>query len=184
MKKIQIGLFAILAIAIFTASCKKDEDIIIQDTFVEFDAATFNARAAGLPFPILTRNPLAAGRAISTTIDPVLTRTSTTVNDTVRLRVNLVGAQRNVSETFAVKVNSSYSTAVEGAFGAAGAHFELIDKTVTIPAGSSFGTVRWVVRNPGFASTLSPLVVFQLVGNANIKVSENFQFTGFSISQP
>jgi hypothetical protein len=196
MKKIQNSLLAIFTGAILLTSCKKDEDITFQDTFIEFDAATYNGRAAGLPFPILTRNPLVPGRAIIATAtttpvtlipipaDPILTRTSTTANDTIRLRVNLVGAQRSTAETFAVKVNSTFSTAVEGAFGTPGAHFDLIDETVTIPAGSSYGTVRWVVRNPGFSSTLNPLVVFQLVGNSNIKASENFQFIGFSISQP
>jgi hypothetical protein len=179
------GFFILLLAALFT-SCKKEnsEDIIFGDTVVELDAATFNGRATGLPFPILTRNLLGYGRAVSTSIDPVITRTYTTATDTLRVRVNLVGAQRSNPETFSVAVNAAFSTAIEGGFGAPGAHFELIDKTVTIPANSSFGIFRWVVRNPGFPNTLSPLVVFQLLGNANVPVSQNFQYLGYSISQP
>jgi hypothetical protein len=186
MKKI---LVLIPFLALLVASCTKNKDVVYDhDPVVEWDAATFNTKSAGYPFPLLTRNPLGFGRTVyatspqsgGTPADPLLTRTIASPNDTVRLRVNLVGAQMNTAQTFAVRVNQTFTTGVEGT------HFELIDRTVTIPAGQSFGVARWRVLNPGTppAGSLPAVnVVFELTPSSEVKVSENYKYIGFSITQ-
>jgi hypothetical protein len=187
MKKI---LVLIPFLALLVASCTKNKDVVYDhDPVVEWDAATFNAKSAGYPFPLLTRNPLAFGRGVyasapqgtsGVTADPALTRTIASPNDTVRLRVNLVGPQMTAAQSFSVRVNQTFTTGVEGT------HFELIDRTVTIPAGQSFGVARWRVLNPGTppAGSLPAVnVVFELTPSSEVKVSENYKYIGFSITQ-
>jgi hypothetical protein len=165
-------------LAILFAACTKNKDVVYNhDPVVEWDAATYTAKSGGLPFPLLTRNQLTYGRAALTT-DPSLTRSIASPSDTVRLRVNLVGAQMNAAQTFDVRVSQGFTTAIEGT------HFQLIDNKVTIPAGESFGYARWKVLNPGAApaGTLPTVnVVLELVGNGAVKASENYKYVGFNI---
>ncbi len=168
------------------SGCIKNDDIIISRNEVEIDWAAYNARTSGYPFTLFTRVPLEPGRGVYNSansyggIDPLLTRTYT---DTIRMRINLTGPQLSTPQTFEMRVDPTYTTAVEGGAGALGAHFQLIDRTVTIPANSSFGFCRWVVRNPGPSNNLPVTVCYRLVGNAQIKVAENYQYIGWSISQ-
>jgi hypothetical protein len=123
----------------------------------------------------------------ATPADPTLTRlyvapanNAASNGDTVRMRVNLVGPQMGEAQTFTVSVNQTFTTGVEGT------HFVLLDRTVTIPAGQSFGVARWRVLNPGTppAGSLPAVnVVFELAGNGAVKASENYKFIGYSISQ-
>src|SRR5688500_8280221 len=86
MKRNNILFFVGLLITL--AGCIKNEEVVYQrNPVVEFDAATWNAKASGLNYPILTRVP-PVGRAANTN-DPSLRRTS----GTITLRVNLVGPQ-------------------------------------------------------------------------------------------
>lgn len=173
--------------AFFTLTgCIKNDDIIMSRNEVEIDWAAFNARTSGYPFTLFTRVPLEPGRGVYNSfnsyagIDPLLSRTYA---DTIRMRINLTGPQLSTAQTFEMRVDPSYTTAIEGAAGAAGAHFQLIDRTVTIPANSSFGFCRWVVRNPGPTNNLPVTVCFRLLGNTQIKVAENYQYIGWSIAQ-
>jgi len=168
------------------ASCVKNEDTVFTQPLVEIDWATYNARTSGYPFTLFTRVPQEPGRGVYNSansyggIDPVLARTYT---DTIRMRINLVGPQMSSAQTFQMRVAQEFTTAKEGSATTPGAHFELIDKTVTIPANQSYGFARWVVRNPGPTNNLPVTVVFQLVGNSAVPVSENFQYIGWSINQ-
>jgi hypothetical protein len=168
------------------SGCIKNEDILMTRNEVEIDWAAFNARTGGYPFTLFARVPQEPGRGVYNTansyggIDPLLTRTYA---DTIRMRINLTGPQLSTAQTFEMRVDPTYTTAVEGAAGTAGAQFQLIDRTVTIPANSSFGFCRWVVRNPGAANVIPVTVCFRLVGNNQIKVAENFQYIGWSIAQ-
>ncbi len=185
MKKLFKYLLLIPLITSLTG-CVKNDDILFKGTLVEIDWASFNARTSGYPFTLFTRVPGEPGRGVYNSpnsyggIDPLLTRATV---DTIRMRINLVGPQQSTPQTFTMGVNSTFTTGIEGSSTTPGAHFQLIDRTVTIPANSSFGFCRWVVRNPGVSSTIPVTVVFQLRGNNSIPVSENFQFIGWSISQ-
>ena len=162
------------------SSCIKNPDIVFSGANVEFDLATYTTKSGGLPFPLATRVPTGFGRSLNATLDPVFTtRTNVAPNDTVRMRINLVGAQRSSATTVSVKVEPNFSTAV------AGVHFDLLDTQVTIPANSSFGFARWVIRNPGapVVPNTSVQVVFELTGTADAKASENFKYLGWLISQ-
>ncbi len=186
MKYIKI-IIIILTVASIT-SCIKNKDVIIETSTVEIDWASYVARTSGYPFTLFTRVPREPGRAVYNAanaygfIDPALTR-SWPITDTIRMRINLNGAQVGASQTFDVRVAPTYTTAIEGPVSNPAAHFELLDRTVTIPANSNFGFVRWVVRNPGVTNNLPVTVVFQLLGNATTKVNDNYQYIGWSIAQ-
>jgi len=93
---------------------------VYTGSVVEFDAATWNANAAGLTYPMMTRVPTL--NAATPTSAASLTRAI----GTVTLRVNLVGAQKSTPTTFDFKV-ATESTAV------AGTHYTAITGTGTIP---------------------------------------------------
>ena len=169
-------------------SCKKDENIVFQENLVEIDWASYIARTSGYPFTLFTRVPSEPGRAPYNNpnaygvTDPLLVRTRL-ITDTIRMRINLVGQQQPTAQNFEISVAPTFTTALEGATNNSGVHFQLIDRTVTIPANSSFGFCRWVVRNPGVTNNLPVTVVFQLKGNGQTKVNENYQYIGWSIDQ-
>jgi hypothetical protein len=169
-----------LIICLFLSSCIKNKDVIWTGSIVEFDVAAYTTKAGGLPFPLLNRVPTGYGRGLNATLDPAtINRANVAPNDTIRMRVNLVGAQKSSPQVVTVKLAPNFSTAV------AGTHFDLLDTQVTIPANSSFGFARWVIRNPGPpAVTLTAVqVVFELVGNSDVKASENFKYVGWLIQQ-
>jgi hypothetical protein len=178
---------AIVALALMFSSCIKQDEPLFTESVVEFDLATWTAKSGGNPFPIVTRTPSSFGRALLTTNnpatglpwDPVVTRTNVAPNDTVRMRINVVGPQSSSPQVINVRVASNFSTATPGV------HFDLLDTQVTIPANSSFGVARWVVRNPGppAVAGTSVLAVFELVGNDTFKPSENFKYLGWLIAQ-
>lgn len=184
-----INKIILVSFAVFLLySCKKDENIVFQESIVEIDWASFIARTSGYPFTIFTRVPSEPGRAPYNTanaygvVDPLLLRTRPNT-DTIRMRINLVGKQQPTAQSFEVTVAPTFTTGIEGATNNSGAHFQLIDRTVVIPANSSFGFCRWVVRNPGVTNNIPVTVVFQLKGNSQTKVNENYQYIGWSIDQ-
>ena len=184
-----LNQFILASFSIFLLySCKKDEKIVFQENLVEIDWASYIAKTSGYPFTLFTRVPSEPGRAPYNTAnsygitDPLLLRTRPNT-DTIRMRINLVGKQQPSAQNFDIIVAPTFTTAVEGTTNNSGAHFQLIDRTVTIPANSSFGFCRWVVRNPGVTNNLPVSVVFQLKGNSQTKVNENFQYIGWSIDQ-
>jgi|APDOM4702015248_1054824.scaffolds.fasta_scaffold53124_2 hypothetical protein len=174
-KNISIISFTLL-ISLFLSSCIKNKDITWSGSVVEFDVAAYTTKSGGLPFPLVNRVPTGYGRALGG-LDPVLT--TRTVTDTIRMRINLVGAPKTTAQTVSVKVSSNFSTAVPGV------HFDLIDTQVTIPANSNFGFARWVIRNPGPPAVTGTSVqaVFELSGNSEVLASENFKYVGWLIAQ-
>ena len=138
---------------------------------VEFDAATYNANAAGLTYPFMTRVPV-YGAVSSTANSPALTRLS----GDVKLRVNLVGAQRSSETKVTYQVVTAESTA------AAGTHFTTLSGTTTIPANSSFGFITVSVLNPG-ATTGTKDLVLQLTNNESVTANVNYAKVGLRIAQ-
>jgi hypothetical protein len=127
MKKFGILLLVLIVFVSFS-SCVKNNDVLYTGSVVELDAATFNANAVGVTFPILSRRP-ADGRASTPTLDPLLTRAS----GTIQLRVNLVGAQRTTDTEVSYQVIAGGTSAIEGI------HYAPLPGKVVIPANSSFG---------------------------------------------
>ncbi|RYE27277.1 MAG: DUF4843 domain-containing protein [Sphingobacteriaceae bacterium] len=167
MKNILLCIMFIATLSF--SSCIKSEKIIYTDSELEWDAATYNANAAGVTYPILTR-VAGYGRAVVTS-DPTITRTS----GSIKFRVNLVGAQRSTPTTITYVVLNSISTAV------AGTHYNTSGSFI-IPANSSFGEVQVDVINPGVTSGSKDLVL-ELVPTSDIKVSANDRDLGIRIAQ-
>ncbi|MCY7292033.1 MAG: DUF4843 domain-containing protein [Ferruginibacter sp.] len=186
--KIKSNILFLSLLVLSLIGCKKNEDIVFEEALVEIDWASYIARTSGYPFTIFTRVPTEPGRAVYNAgnaygfIDPLLLR-SRAITDTIRMRINLVSKKQPTAQNFEVRVAPTYTTALEGTTNGTGVHFQLLDRTVTIPANSSFGFCRWVVRNPGVTNNLPVTVVFQLLGNGQTKVNENYQYIGWSIDQ-
>ena len=169
MKYIKYYTIVLALLVTSFCSCIKDEPILLQSSFVEFDAATYNVNAAGLTYPIITR--LVRYGEASNNADPLLTRSS----GLVKFRINLVGAQRTTATTVTYQVVATGTTAV------AGTHFTTTGTTI-IPANSSFGEVEVQILNPG-ATTGSRDIVLQLIGAADLPPSENEKSLGIRIAQ-
>jgi hypothetical protein len=171
MKRITTLILAIATVSLL-GSCVKNELPVFTAPVAEFDAASWNANAAGLSFPILTRVP-GYGRAAATT-DPLLTRTSPGIN---KFRVNLVGQQMPTETEVYVIMNSVTSTAV------AGTHYRSFTPVVKIPANTSFGEVEVDILNPGVAGAARTLELILSSGTNGIKSNPNYNRIRLSIAQ-
>ena len=140
-----IGLVALL----FSSCIKEDVKVFTGDPVVEFDATVYNAVTAGYTYPILTRHA-GYGRPVVTAAssnypvaDPTITRTI----GMVKLRVNLVGAQRTTDEVINYRVITDAVPVAPNALAVSATHFTT-GNTVTIPANSSFGEITIFILNP------------------------------------
>ncbi len=171
MKRLFIltGFLSIL----FLGSCIKNEENIFVQSVVEFDAAAYNANAAGLTFPLLTRVP-GYGRAASTA-DPVLSRSNTGIK---KFRVNLIGGQLPTPTKVFYQVFAG-TTATEGV------HYKKPSGEVTIPANSSFGEMEIEILNPGAPATPGPVDLRLLLtgGENGVTSSVNYRIIGLRIAQ-
>ncbi len=165
-------------VSLFLTSCIKEEDkTFTGDSVVEFDATVFNSVAVGYTYPILVR-AAGYGRGVSTTLDPTITRTS----GTVKLRVNLVGAQRSTDELLTYRVMTEAVPTAPNILAISGTHYTT-GNTLTIPANSSFGEITINIQNPGVSSTIPTEVHLELVGNTNVKASANYKKVAIRIAQ-
>jgi len=172
MKKIKILFLALIAIT--ATSCIKNDPILITETtdaVLEWDAATYNSKAAGVNYPLLTRLP-GFGRAVSTSVDPVITRAS----GTVKLRINLVGAPR--STPVAIK----YGVVTTGTTAVAGTHFN-ITGTATVAPNTNYADVEVQILNPGVSSTTARDLILQILDTSELRVNPNYNQIGLRISQ-
>jgi hypothetical protein len=171
MKKVQIilGLFAL----VLASSCIKNEQAVFDNqTVVEWDAASWNANAAGLTYPILTRVP-GYGRA-ATTADPLLTRTAPGIK---KFRVNLVGGQRPT----ATRV---YYTVFQGSTAIEDVHYKKLTGQVTIPANSSYGEMEIEILNPGAGTPATrDLNLLLTGGEQGVTSSVNYRILALRIAQ-
>lgn len=171
MKRITTFILAIATVSLL-GSCVKNELPVFTAPVAEFDAATWNANAAGLSFPILTRVP-GYGRAAAAT-DPLLTRTSPGIK---KFRVNLIGQQLPTETEVYVIRNSETSTAV------AGTHYRSFTPVVKIPANSSFGEVEVDILNPGVAGAARTLELILSSGTNGVTSNPNYNKIRLSIAQ-
>jgi hypothetical protein len=171
MKKAQIfiGLLAL----VFASSCiKNDQAVFDKQTVVEFDAASYNANAAGLNYPILTVVPGYGRAAISS--DPALNRTNPGIK---KFRVNLVGPQ-NPNPIRVFYTTFAGTTAEENV------HYKTLKGELTIPAKSSFGEMEVEILNPGPNTPSSRLLNIILTGGDNgVTSSVNYRVISLRIAQ-
>jgi hypothetical protein len=172
MNKFKIYFFALITLLL--SSCIEQDELLFEDSVVEFDASTWEAKSVvggvAKNYLLLTRVPKYGWP--TTTADPLIARTS----GTVKLRVNLVGAQRSTAEEVTFKVVPEETTAIEGV------HYTTTGK-VTIPANSSFGELEVKILNPGTSSATPVNLVLQLDGNASLPASANYSRLGIQIRQ-
>lgn len=155
---------------LLSTGCIKNEIATFSGAQIEWDASSWNANAAGLTYPMMIRVPIF--NAATPNSAPLITRTT----GTIRLRVNLIGAQAPTDRPFTFRFNQAEST------GAPGTHFQAVSGTGTIPANSSFGFVDFVVLNPG-AGTGTATAVLELTENASFRPAVNYSKVGLSIAQ-
>jgi hypothetical protein len=155
MKKIIINTMLLFAAIISFSGCIKQENYVIQGLQVEFDAASWNARGAGVTYPILTRVP-PYGMPVATT--------------------NLIGAQQPTQQTLSYSVIASGTTAVSGT------HFT-IPGTIVIPPNSSFGEAVVNIINPGVSSATPVTLILEVTGNNLVKPATELNKIGIQISQ-
>lgn len=194
MKKINLFIVIFLTLVSFS-SCIKNNPVILNSRVAEFDATALNSNAAGLTYPILGRIP-GYGR-VANTLDSSLRR----YQQTVKLRVNLVGPQSSQNETVGYEIFTSpistfsmpatISGQTPSAAAAtltvtdavAGTHFTALSGTLTIPANSSFGYLDLPVLNPGPTAGSGRFIGLRLNDNGTIKASFNYRELGLVIDQ-
>jgi hypothetical protein len=170
MKKLVLSTFILIATLFTMVGCIKQNTLTIKELQVEFDAASWNARGAGVTWPVLSRVP-PYGMPVAAA-DPLITRAS----GTIRFRVNLIGAQQSTAQTINYSVVAASTTAVSGT------HFT-IPGTITIPANSSFGEAVVNILNPGVSSATPVNLVLEVTGNSLIKPATEINKIGLVISQ-
>lgn len=170
MKKIIINTMLLVATLFSFSGCIKQENYVIQGLQVEFDAASWNARGAGVTYPILNRVP-PYGMPVAAT-DPLISRTS----GTIRFRVNLIGAQQSTQQTLSYSVFATGTTAVSGT------HFT-IPGTIVIPPNSSFGEAVVNIINPGVSSATPVTLILEVTGNSLVKPATELNKIALVISQ-
>lgn len=143
MKK--IFLLYSLALVLVTSSCIEQNYPKWEGSLVEFQDAVERAPAAGVTYPRIT---------VANTVG------------TVNLRVNLVGAHRASDEIIIYSAVASGTTAVSGK------DYTMTGK-LTIPKGSSFGTLTVNVLNTGIVGGSVDLLL-QIDGNDEIGYNSNY----------
>ncbi len=177
MKKLNISTKAFaLLFTLILCGCLKDDVVTLDGAYVEWDAASFNANAAGRTYPIITRVPR-GGEPVNNA-DPLINSNS----GTIAFRVNLVGAHRSTATEFnfvAVEgeemPNANHDPAVSGI------HYTTTGRVV-IPANSSFGQVEIsLVETP--SAGRSVFLVLEIQGAGDIAPMEREKRIGISIPQ-
>ncbi len=196
MKKV----FSMIAIAILTlisiTGCIKNDPVLVEGRQVEFDATSWNSNAAGLTYPIMVRIP-GYGRVANTT-DSTLRR----YPQTVRIRVNLIGAQLTSPETVGYEVTTTSPIAsiampatisgqtpsaagatliVSNAF--AGTHYTTLSGKVTFPINSSFAFLDIPILNAGAIAGEGRYIGLKLNNTGSLKPAVNYSELGLVIDQ-
>jgi hypothetical protein len=178
MRKIIFNIFLLTGLFSMTSCIKQIDKNFSGNTVVEFDATVLNTATTPYTYHVAVRTP-PFGIPTTTTNSTAITRTLTTP---VLLRVNLVGPQRTTDETIEYKVVTDVTPASPNLVAVKGTHFNT-GTTFIIPKGSSFGEVVINILDPGVSSTNPREVHLELVGNVNVKPSENHKRVGIRIAQ-
>jgi hypothetical protein len=176
-KKSLIYITIAFCLFAFSSCIKQIDKTFTGNPVVEFDIAVLNSATPPFNYHVATR-VAQFGLPITTANSPALTRTS----GTIKLRVNLVGPQRDADETISYRVLNDVTPNAPAQLAVAGTHYNT-GTTFIIPAKSSFGEVEVQILNPGTSSTIPREVHLELLGNTNLKPSENYKRVGLRIAQ-
>jgi len=156
MKRYIIKSFFVLTAIVSLNSCFKDPgtDIKFSDLLIEIEKATMQGDANAKDtreYPVI--------------VDGIFLMDS--------LKINLVGAQQTEDITIGVEVapggDASGTTAV------AGVHYDLLTPTVVIPAGKSYGFLKYRVIDDNVDPAAPVAVRFNLTTTTKGRFSENFK---------
>src|SRR5690606_33093018 len=154
----RIGTLCTILLVLSTlTSCFKDftEDFLFTEKMIEIDAATWESKAPGKTYPI--KGPYEKGIGTQT------------------FQVNLIGGLMATDQTVSYRIVPEETTAVEGV------HYNRPNNgNFVIPANSTTGYLPLEILDFPAESGTHTLVV-ELIGNDQIKVSENYKRLGVSI---
>lgn len=177
-------------------ACIKNDPITYTDAVAEFDATSWNANAAGVTYPLMTRVPIYG--AATPTSSFTIHRTS----GTVLLRVNLVGPTSKTERTVGVTLfdvpfasvsfpatasgqtpaRSAATLAIPGS-AVAGTHFTALASKVTIPADSTWGYLPVTILDPGATAGQARTIGIRLDSSGTILPSLNYRSIAIAIDQ-
>lgn len=198
MKKNISYIIVGLSIFAFLTSCIKQADkTFTGSTVVEIDPTVLNSANSVAGYPVLSRIPV-DGRPAATS-DSTLRRLN---NTTVRIRVNLVGAQTNTDRTVGYKI-MSVSPLTTFAFPATatgqtptasaatlnvsnavvGTHVGPFSGFCTIPAGSSYGFINVVIMQGTSSASSARFLGIQLDSTGTVMPNPNYNKIGLVIDQ-
>ena len=196
MKKIGIHILLITLLSISICSCIKNEDVVYTVRLAEIDAASWNANAANVTYPILTR-VVPENRAIVTSVDSTLRR----ISGSTKVRINLVGQQSGKDEIVGYKIFSTpiatiaFPATISGQTPSAAAatlavsdavpvtQYTTLSGKVTIPANKSFGYIDISILNPGPTAGQARFIGIQLDSTGTLLPSPNYNKLGLVIDQ-
>ncbi len=185
--KRRLSIAVLFTIMLFSSCIKEETKNFNGNTVIEFDAAVLNTATTPYTYFVTTRVPV-YGLTVSTANSPTLiTRSLATP---VKLRVNLVGPQFSTDQVINYQIitpvpvppNNTPVPVSPNMLAVSGTHYTT-GGTFTIPANSSFGEIIINIVNPGASSTNPREVHIELVGNADVKSSENYKRVAIRISQ-
>jgi hypothetical protein len=196
MKKIFSMTAMAVAIIISFTGCIKNDPVLVEGRQVEFDATSWNANAAGLTYPIIPRIP-GYGR-VASTADSTLRR----YPQTVRIRINLIGAQLTSPETVGYEVTTTspitsitMPTTITGQTPAAsaatlvvsnavaGTHYTTLSGNLTFPINSSFAFLDIPILSPAATAGEARYIGLKLNNNGSLKAAVNYSELGLVIDQ-
>lgn len=197
MKKLLSIPVAALILLFCLSGCIKNDPVLVEGAKVEFDATALNTNAAGFTYPIMGRIP-AYGRVANTT-DSTLRR----YPQTVRIRINLVGAQLSSPGTVGYEVSTTTAPITTFAMPAtiagqtpaspagilavsnavAGIDYVALSGKIDFPANSSFGFINITILNPGSIAGQGKYIGLKLNNSGTIKPSINYSELGLVIDQ-
>jgi hypothetical protein len=196
MKKVFSMTAIAVSIFISFTGCIKNDPVLVEGRQVEFDATSWNSNAPGLTYPIMGRNP-GYGR-VANTGDSTLRR----YPQTLRIRINLIGAQLTSTETVGYEVTTTspvnsfaMPTTITGQTPAAaaatllvsnavaGTHYTTLSGTLTFPINSSFAFLDIPILNPGATLGEGRYIGLKLNNNGSLKAAVNYSELGLVIDQ-
>lgn len=191
----RIVFFISIAITVGMASCIKNDQVTYTSALAEFDATSWNANAAGVTYPVMTRIPIFG--AATPTSSFTLHRTS----GTIRLRVNMVGptskSERTVGyklfdvpfATVAFPATATGQTPARGsatlatAVAVPGTHYTALGNSVTIPADSTWGYINLSILDAGATAGQARTIGIALDSTGSVKASPNYRQLAIAIDQ-
>ena len=191
----RIFFFLSIAAILGMTACIKNEQVTYTDAVAEFDATAWNANAAGVTYPFMTRVPIYG--AATPTSSFTLHRSS----GTVRLRVNMVGPTSSTERTVgfklfdvpfasvafpatpAAQLPARAAATLTTAVAVAGTHYTALGSTVTIPADSTWGYINLAILDAGATAGQARTIGISLDSTGSVKASPNYRNLAIAIDQ-